>query len=512
MDLGSDSDDENIESFDENIAENSSGDDSDSVDDDDPLNGVKGFKAMERKSKKLDLMRQKDIEEAEQDMKEQADQARVKEDDDDSFYFPTPAILDKEKELGVDMSIIKTRIEDNLRILNNFKQERDGIHSRKEYIALLVNDLSFYFEYNQFLVEKLLTIFPPHECYEFMAANEQHRPLTLRTNTLKTRRGDLAKTLIGRGVNLDPVPWSKVALQVFESTVPVGATPEYLAGHYMLQSVSSMTAVMALDPQPDERILDMCAAPGGKTTYIAQLMKNTGMVFANDVNPERLSSVTANIHRLGVRNTVIINYDGREFPKVIGGFDRVLLDAPCTGTGIISRDASVKVTKSEEDLVKLSTLQKELILAAIDSVDATTKNPIIVYSTCSITVEENEDVVNYALKKRNVKLLDTGLEFGKEGFTSYKGKKYHPSIKLTKRYYPHVYNMDGFYVAKLIKLSNKVDNKSDQKDEAQKTANDKKRKRGDKNTSDKKTEEYEFVELEIPIEEEAPKKSKKTNK
>lgn len=412
---------------------------------------------MERKSKMLELKYKKDAMDAEKDIQEQVEQAKGKADEeDDSFYFPTEEVLQKEKELGVDMSIIKTRIEDTLRILTNFKQLRDGVHSRKEYISLLVNDLSFYFDYNQFLVEKLLSIFPPSECYEFMVANEQHRPLTIRTNTLKTRRGDLAKTLIGRGVNLDPVEWSKVALQIFESTVPVGATPEYLAGHYLLQSVSSMTAVMALEPQPNERILDMCSAPGGKTTYIAQLMKNTGMVFANDVSSERLSSVKANIHRLGITNTVIINYDGRDFPKIIGGFDRVLLDAPCTGTGIISRDPSVKASKSEDDIQKLSKLQKELILSAIDSVDASTKGAIIVYSTCSITVEENEEVVDYALKKRDVKLIDSGLEFGKDGFTSWKGKKYHPSLKLTKRYYPHVYNMDGFYVAKLKKMSNKI--------------------------------------------------------
>lgn len=405
----------------------------------------------------LELKYKKDAMDAEKDIQEQVEQAKGKADEeDDSFYFPTEEVLQKEKELGVDMSIIKTRIEDTLRILTNFKQLRDGVHSRKEYISLLVNDLSFYFDYNQFLVEKLLSIFPPSECYEFMVANEQHRPLTIRTNTLKTRRGDLAKTLIGRGVNLDPVEWSKVALQIFESTVPVGATPEYLAGHYLLQSVSSMTAVMALEPQPNERILDMCSAPGGKTTYIAQLMKNTGMVFANDVSSERLSSVKANIHRLGITNTVIINYDGRDFPKIIGGFDRVLLDAPCTGTGIISRDPSVKASKSEDDIQKLSKLQKELILSAIDSVDASTKGAIIVYSTCSITVEENEEVVDYALKKRDVKLIDSGLEFGKDGFTSWKGKKYHPSLKLTKRYYPHVYNMDGFYVAKLKKMSNKI--------------------------------------------------------
>lgn len=454
---------------------------------------AEGFEKMIKKSQKIEEELKKIEEDAELERKDEIKRSKNAEDEaeDEKFYFPSKEVLEKEKELGVDLSIIKNRIEDNLRILGNFREERDGIHSRKEYIELLVNDLCYNFGYNQFLVEKLLTIFPPQECYEFMLANEQPRPLTIRSNSLKTRRGDLAKALISRGVNLDMVEWSKVALQIFESNVPIGATPEYLAGHYMMQSVSSMTAVMALDPKPDERILDMCAAPGGKTTYIAQLMKNTGMIFANDINPERLVSVKANLHRLGVRNTVVVNYDGREFPKVIGGFDRVLLDAPCTGTGIISRDESVKASKSEEDLVKLTHLQKELILAAIDSVDASSE-AIIVYSTCSITVEENEEVVNYALSKRDVKLVDTGLEFGVPGFSSWRGKKFHPSLKLTKRYYPHVYNMDGFYVAKLKKLSNTKPKKNEEEDTKKKS---KKRKKNSNDSEKQVEEEYEFVEV-----------------
>ena len=89
----------------------------------------------------------------------------------------------------------------------------------------------------------------------------------------------------------------------------------------------------------------MASAPGGKTTYISALMQNTGIVFANDATKARTKSLSANVHRMGCKNVVVSNYDGREFPKVIGGFDRVLLDAPCSGTGVISKDASVKVNK-----------------------------------------------------------------------------------------------------------------------------------------------------------------------
>lgn len=301
---------------------------------------------------------------------------------------------------------------------------------------------------------KLMDLFSAREAFAFFEANETPRPIVIRTNTLRTHRRELAQSLINRGVQLEPVgKWSKVGLQIFESQVPLGATPEYLAGHYILQAASSFLPVMALAPQENERVLDMTAAPGGKSTHIAALMKNTGCLFANDSNKDRAKGLIGNIHRLGVRNTVVCNYSALEFPRVMGGFDRVLLDAPCSGTGVIAKDASVKTNKTEADFMKLPHLQKQLILAAIDSVDHHSKTGgYIVYSTCSVTVEENEQVIQYALNKRtNVKLVETGLTFGKEGFTNIGGRIFHPSMKMTRRYYPHTYNVDGFFVAKFKK-------------------------------------------------------------
>lgn len=400
-----------------------------------------------------------------EDMDEE-DTVQANIDDMDKFKLPGEEERIKETVLPLDLQSVHQRIKDNVDVLTHFAAKREEGKDRSEYISLLKKDLCMYYSYNNFLIEKLMDIFPLSELIDFLEANEIQRPVTIRTNTLKTRRRDLAQALINRGVNLDPLgKWSKVGLVIFDSSVPIGATPEYLAGHYMLQGASSFLPVMALSPQEGESVLDMSSAPGGKTTYMAQLMRNTGVIVANDASADRLKSVVGNIHRLGVTNSIVCNYDGRQFPKVMGGFDRVLLDAPCSGTGVISKDPAVKTSKDEADIHRLAHLQKELILSAIDSVNAESPSGgYLVYCTCSIMVEENEWVVDYALKKRNVKLVPTGLDFGKEGFTRFKERRFHPSLRLSRRFYPHSHNMDGFFVAKLKKFSNKVPTTTSEKD------------------------------------------------
>ena len=133
---------------------------------------------------------------------------------------------------------------------------------------------------------------------------------------------------------------------MFDSKVPIGATPEYMAGHYMLQGASSFLSVMALAPQPGERVLDMAAAPGGKSTYISAVMKNHGLLVSNDANEKRIKSLAANLQRMGVRNAVVTCVDGRQAPSLGISFDRVLLDAPCSGLGVISKDPSVRCVVS----------------------------------------------------------------------------------------------------------------------------------------------------------------------
>lgn len=396
--------------------------------------------------------------------------------------FKFPEEDDAENEKPITLQDVQQRIKDIQIVLSDFSRHRDPNRSRKEYTDLLRKDLCMYYSYNDFLMEKLMEIFPLNELMEYLEASEVQRPLTIRTNSLKARRRDLAAALINRGVNLDPLgKWTKIGLVIYNSSVALGATPEYLAGHYMIQGASSLLPVIALGPQENERILDMCAAPGGKSSHIAALMKNTGCLFSNDANRDRIKAVVGNFHRLGVMNAVVSCEDGCKYKSIMTGFDRVLLDAPCTGTGVIAKDPSVKTSKSDVDIQKCYNLQRRLLLEAIDCLSA--KSPTggyLVYSTCSILPEENEWVIDYALKKRNVKLVETGLDFGTEGFIRYRQHRFHPSLKLTKRYYPHSHNMDGFFVAKLKKFSDVIPVNNDGEEVEQNQENN-----ADENDADK---------------------------
>ena len=386
--------------------------DSDEDEEDEDEDGGAGADGLLRRSgesfetfgERVELARQKETAAARAEM-----QIHTLGREDLKYHLPTDEEMDEERRMPPDLEAIRERMKAVVLVLSDFKERRQDSRSRGDYLERLTEDAIGYYGYSGELVELFLKIFKPVEALEFFEANEQPRPLTLRVNTLKARRKQVAQALINRGVNLDPLAgWSRDGLVVHESNIPIGATPEYLTGHYFIQSASSMMSVLALDPRPGERIIDVAAAPGGKTTHIAQLLRNRGALVANDPSPTRSRSLVANMARLGVTCAIASCLDGREIHKVfgLGSFDRVLLDAPCTGLGVIAKDPSVKTQKTYEDVKKMAYLQKQLCLAAVDAVDhASPTGGIFVYSTCSVSVEENEAVVDYLLRKRHVKLV-----------------------------------------------------------------------------------------------------------
>ena len=456
-----------------------------------------------------------DEEESEQDVSEEEEEEQDEEDDEGSVDmddFPQGGDRDDEdgsvsgsegdeeeeeegKQIMDNPMTVRERIDGALKTLGDFKNRADKSISRSDILESLATDLSEYYGYTEELAAFLLDLFSPSECVEYMDASDRPRPVVIRTNTLKVTRKELMEQLDKRGANVEAIEWSKVAIKIVESAVPIGATPEYLGGQYMLQSAASLNPVMALGPRPGEKVLDMSAAPGGKTTYIAQLMKNNGVIIANDLKPGRQKSTVANLHRMGVKNSIVCCYDGRKVPGIIKGFDRALLDAPCSGLGVISRDQTVKIQRTVKDIQRISHVQKELLCAAIDCVDHKSSAGYIVYSTCSISCEENEQVVQYALKKRHVKLVECGLEVGKPGMTRYKERRFHPSLSLTRRFYPHVHNMDGFYVAKFKKLDAGVkevlDDSDDEDDKKNRKKDHKKQKKATAQQSDDDDEDEE---------------------
>jgi NOL1/NOP2/sun family putative RNA methylase len=257
----------------------------------------------------------------------------------------------------------------------------------------------------------------------------------IRVNTLKINPETLKNRLENKGVVLKET-FLPYAFEVLESPFSIGATPEYLFGHYFVQSISSMIPPIVLNPSKDDLVLDMCAAPGGKTTHLAQLMNNEGVIVAVEIKSSRMKSLKANINRMGISNVIMLNMNALHLKKKNLRFDKILLDAPCSGNVI--KDKSRSVTK--EDIIYCSNRQKELIDVGVDLLK---EGGILVYSTCSAEDEENEEVIRYILNKRDdVELLPIENNF--KGINAIEG-----GIEGTLRVVPP---NEPFFIAKIRKV------------------------------------------------------------
>ena len=253
------------------------------------------------------------------------------------------------------------------------------------------------FSHPPWLVERWVKEFGPEVALRICAANNQKPPFTIRTNTLKITREALQRRLQEAGIPAQATLYSPDGLTL-PKTPDLMKDPLFQEGMYFIQDESSQMIPFLLEPQPGERILDACAAPGGKTTHLAQLMENRGEIFALDLMGSKLGLIQENCHRLGVTMVQVMEGDATQplpFPEGTD-FHRVLVDAPCTGLGILHRNPEAKWRRKPEDIPRLAKVQA----AILDQASSWLKpGGVLVYSTCTMTLEENDGVVETFLAR-----------------------------------------------------------------------------------------------------------------
>ncbi|MHA1531410.1 MAG: NOL1/NOP2/sun family putative RNA methylase [Candidatus Heimdallarchaeota archaeon] len=252
-------------------------------------------------------------------------------------------------------------------------------------------------------IERFLQLFGLEETKDILQAYERKPKTAIRINELKINPHELIERMEKKGFVLSQSNWYENGFFVEKAPFPLGATTEYLAGYYFIQSAASWIPSLILNPEPGELVIDLTAAPGGKSSHLAQLMKNEGTLFCIDLSRERIKSLRSNLARCGVENNICIRMNAIEFPKYNLKADKVLLDVPCTGEGLMATDISRRTSKGQEDINRLAHLQKQLVQAGIKTLK---KEGVMVYSTCSTAPEENEEVINWTLDNFPVRLLE----------------------------------------------------------------------------------------------------------
>ncbi|WP_456468819.1 NOL1/NOP2/sun family putative RNA methylase [Archaeoglobus sp.] len=295
---------------------------------------------------------------------------------------------------------------------------------------------------NRELYERLLKIDPSDDFFKYMV-----KPLrsSIRVNTLKAEVDKVRENL--ENIITGEVPWCREGF--FVNTDDFGRIPEHQLGIIFSQEASSMIPPVVMNPEPEMKVLDIAAAPGAKTTQIAQYMENEGCIVANDVKHSRINILISNLQKCGVLIAKVTDKDGRFFGRFGERFDAVLVDAPCSNMGMIRKNyKNIKLWRLR-DCYGLSRLQKELLVAAYKAVKP---GGVVVYSTCTLEPMENEEVVDYILRNTDAEIEDIGLPLRRtKPFLEFEGRKYVEEVKKCLRIHPQDNDTEGFFVAKLRK-------------------------------------------------------------
>lgn len=263
-------------------------------------------------------------------------------------------------------------------------------------------------------------------------------PQSIRVNTLKIDEKTIVKRLRDNEVDLKKIPFLKYGYYV-DADFSLGSTPEYLFGYYYMQEAASQLVSEVLNPDEKDIVLDMCAAPGSKTTHLSQLMNNKGTIIALDSNMNRIEALNNNMERTGCSNVMVYRKDAKYADDLGMQFDKILLDAPCSGNFATDPEW---FDKREIDGIKQNAIeQKKLISVAAKILK---KDGLLIYSTCTLEPEENEEVIEYALEKLNLVLEPIRINAGSSGMTE--------RTKLCKRFWPDTDKTQGFFIAKLRKI------------------------------------------------------------
>lgn len=268
---------------------------------------------------------------------------------------------------------------------------------------------------------------------------------SLRVNTLKITHEKFVERMTSIGVKLAKINFLQDGYYA-ESKFSLGAITEYLLGYYYLQEAAAQLPAQILESQANETVLDMCASPGGKTTQLAQLMHNKGTIVAVEQKQHRLEALKSNVERMGAENIIIYRTDVKNLQKSNTKFDKILLDAPCSGNYVTDKSWFQK--RDITGIQKSADIQKQLLKTAINLLKT---NGILVYSTCSLEPEENELNIQWLLNNFKVELQNTQLKVGDEGLTNVFGRKLSNEIKKCKRFWPHKTSTEGFFIVKVKK-------------------------------------------------------------
>ncbi|CDK38712.1 RsmB/NOP family class I SAM-dependent RNA methyltransferase [Halorubrum sp. AJ67] len=282
----------------------------------------------------------------------------------------------------------------------------------------------------------------------FRAACDRPLPSVVRTNEIAATPARVREAFDEAGVAYEAVDWHDGLFRLPDGN-PGGNWP-YVHGWTHGQEEVSVLPGLALDPQQGERVWDACAAPGSKTTQIADAMADEGTVVANDNNLGRLSALRHNAERLGITNAVVTNQDARNFsmkPLAFDEFDRALVDAPCSCEGTCRKNPDVLDEWTLDHVHAVAGIQKGVLARAVQ---ATRPGGVVVYSTCTFAPEENEAVLDHVLANEGCELVDFDLPVETDpGVTEWDGETYDESVTQAKRIYPHRNDTGGFFCAKL---------------------------------------------------------------